>query len=351
MNRPDPRIAGHCSLVTGGAGFLGRALVGALLERGGIVRALILPEDTSLDDLVRRHESEGRFTVFRGDVADADAISTAFEAVDDVYHAAALVHAWAPRERFDIVNVKGTRNVAELALAHGVRRLIAISTSDVFGMPQGNRVLDESGPYRYWGEPYPDSKIDAERWLWRLHRESGLPLTVIYPGWVYGPGDRAFFPGLAAAITAGQMFFWFRNAKLPFVYIDNLVDACLLAAERADAVGQGYIVHDGDDGPTLEELCAAIAAQLGVPAPRKHLPYRITHGAARMLQALWRWRRASGPPPLRTVDVKAFGMQFRLSNAKVRRELGWEPRVSSAEGMRRALEYLRGTTPGAGAAS
>jgi len=334
------RGAERRSLVTGGAGFVGRALVTALLARGDSVRAIVLPGDEGLDDV--EAASAGRLEVVRADIADADAVHPAFEAVDDVFHTAALVHAWAARERFDRVNVTGARNVAELSLAHAVRRLVAISTSDVFGMPDGHRVLDESGPYRPWGEPYPDSKIEAERWLWRLHRESGLPLTVIYPGWVYGPGDKAFLPGLAEAIAGGRMFFWFRGAKLPFVYIDNLVDACLLAAERPEAVGQGYIVHDDTDGPTLEELCAAIAEALGVPPPRRHLPYGLVHAAARTLQALWRLRGASSPPPLLTVDVKAFGMQFHLSSAKIRRDLGWAPRVPGDEGMRRALAGLRG---------
>lgn len=337
---------GHPSLVTGAAGFVGRALVEALLRRGAPVRALVLPGDRGLDDLKGRPEAAGRLEVIEGDVTDAHALSPVFEGVDLVFHTAALIHAWAPRERFVQVNVGGTRNVAELSLAHGVHRLVALSTSDVFGLPLGDTVFDEASPLRPWDEPYADTKIDATRWLWRLHRESGLPLTVIYPGWVYGPGDRAFFPGLADAIAGGQMLFWYRGARLPFVYIDNLVDACLLAAHRPDANGQGYIVHDGDDGPTLEELCAAIAATIRKPAPRRHIPYGLALGAARLLQTLWRWRGATTPPPLMSVDVKAFGMQYHLSAAKIRRDLGWQPAVPTAEGMRRALDALRAVRAG-----
>lgn len=341
MRQADPAVAGRSSLVTGAAGFVGRALVEALLARGGEVRALVLPSDDGLEDILADEAVGQRLEVVRGDITNADAISPAFEAVDDVYHTAALVHAWAPHQKFVDVNVGGARNIAELSLAHGVRRLIAISTTDVFGLADGDSVLDESGPYRPWGESYPDTKIEGERWLWRLHRESGLPLTVIYPGWVYGPGDRAFFPGLADAIARGEMLFWFRGAKLPFVYISNLVDACLLAADSDGANGQGYIVHDDSAGPSLEDLCTAIAGVIGAAPPRRRIPFAVAHGAARLLEGWARLRKSATPPTLRTVDVKAFGMQFHLSTAKVRRELGWQPAVSPAEGMRRALEALR----------
>ena len=149
-----------------------------------------------------------------------------------------------------------------------------VSTSDVFGIPRGDELIDESTPYREWGEPYPDTKIAAERWLWQFHRESGLPLSVIYPCWVYGPGDQAFFPSLAQAIDDGVMLFWHRQTRLFWAYVDNLADAIVLAGTHPAAVGNGYLVHDGDDGPTLQEVCARIAALAGKPAADPPRPLR-----------------------------------------------------------------------------
>lgn len=326
------------SLVTGAAGFVGQAIVCRLLAEGGRVRALVLPSDPAGMEL--RAIGNERLEVVAGDVTDAACVARVCAGVARVFHTAAVVHAWAPWEHFRSVNVGGTQNVARAARAAGVQRMVHVSTSDVFGMPHGDAVLDESSPFRRWNEPYADTKIEAEQWLWQFHREQGLALSVIYPGWVYGPGDKAFFPGLAHAISDGPMLFWRRNVRLAWVYIDNLVDACVLAATHPAAVGRGYLVHDGDDGPTLQDVCGRIADRIGAARPTRHLPFGLVFSIAWLLERLWRLGRAQSPPPLRTVDVKAFGYQWHLSNRRVREELGWQPRVSVDQGMAAALDSL-----------
>lgn len=333
-----PHSPHRTAAVTGAAGFVGQALVRRLLADGLGVRALVPPGERRLEEL-RGLESEA-LEIVEADVRDAAATGAAIRGAAWVFHTAAVVHAWVPRSVYESVNVDGTRNVALAAAEAGVERFVHVSTSDVFGVPRGDEVLDESMPFRRWGEPYADSKIAAEEWLWRHHRESGLPLTVIYPGWVYGPGDHAFFPALARAAADGLLLYWARDIVLPWVYIDNLVDACALAAAAPQAVGQGYLIHDGDGGPTLEEVGARIAAVMGARTPARHVPYAVALAAAALLQAAWRVLRLGGAPPLTTADVKAFGRPFRLSNAKAQRHLGWTPRVASDEGMEHALGFL-----------
>jgi nucleoside-diphosphate-sugar epimerase len=310
-----------------------------LLAEGDEVRALVLPEDPFAGELRSLAAAERQLQVIEADICNTASIAPAFEGADRVFHSAALVHAWAPATRFREVNVGGTRNVAEVALASGVRRLIWISTTDVFGLPRGDEVFDEDSPLRPWNEPYADTKIEAERWLWRFHRDSGMPVSVVYPGWVYGPGDRAFFPGLAQGIASGAMFFWRRDARLPLVFVDNLIDACLRASTVQAAIGRGYIVYDSQE-LTLEEICGRIADTISARRPKLHIPYRLAYAAATILRMKARMARKPTPPLLLTVDVKAFGMQWFFSNERAHTELCWTPRVGMEEGMQRALEDL-----------
>ena len=324
------------SLVTGAAGFVGLALCRRLLADGERVRALALPGDRRLPEL-RALDVE----VLEADVTDAAAIAPCFAGVERVFHVAGLVHGWHPWARYRAVNVGGTQHVARAAHAAGVRRFVHVSTSDVFGIPRLGGVLDESCPYDTWNEPYPDTKIEAERWLWQFHRESGLPVSVIYPCWVYGPGDEALFPGFAQAIRDGLLIFWQRDTTLAWVHVANLADAIVLAGTDPAAVGQGYLVHDDADGPTLEELCARLAAVVGRPLRPRYVPYAVALAAAAALQGVWRVARLKGAPPVLTNDVKSFGFRFRFSNAKLR-ALGWSPRVGIAEGMEQAFAYFAG---------
>jgi nucleoside-diphosphate-sugar epimerase len=327
-------------LVTGASGFVGQAVVRRLLAGGDTVRALAAPADRRAAELRALGPPE-RLQVVEADVTSADAVAAQFGGVRRVLHIAALVHGWHPWERYRAINVGGTENVARAAHAHGVERFVHVSTSDVFGIPRAEELIDESTPYAEWREPYPDTKIAAERWLWQFHRDCGLPISVIYPCWVYGPGDQAFFPSLARAIDDGAMVFWHHQTRLFWVYVDNLAEAIVLAATHPAAVANGYLVHDGGDGPTLQEVCARIAALAGKPAPTRHIPYAVAFGAAWLAQAVWGLLRLRGAPLLLTNDVKSFGTQWHISNAKLCRELGWSPRVSIEDGMNSALAYLR----------
>ncbi len=320
-------------LITGATGFIGGHLVRANLERGHSVRALVLPGDPGGPALAPHGVG-----LCPGDVRDFVAVRAAVDGVDVIFHCAAVVSDWAPRERFAEVTVGGAENVARAAAEARVARLVDISTNDVFGLDE-SRILDESCPLRPWGEPYPDAKIAAESVMWRYHRERRVPVTMVYPCWVYGPGDRTFVPLLADAIVKHELVFWRRDVLVWPTYVDNLVDLLLTIAVDDRAVGNGYLVHDGES-TTLQAFCAHLAQALGVPPITRRVPYAVAFAAALLLETAARALRRETRPLLTTYTVANLGSRLRFSIAKAERELGWRPRVSHAEGLARTLEWL-----------
>jgi len=322
-------------LVTGATGFIGGRLVARNLEAGRRVRALVRPGNPLGPGLERRGVE-----VVYGDVRDGALVRRAVEGAEQVFHCAAVVTDWGPWKWFEEVTVRGTENVCRAALECGVGRLVCVSTNDVFGLDE-SRVLDESCPLRPWKEPYPDAKIQAEKRAWEFHRRHGLPVTMVYPCWVYGEGDRTFVPLLADAIWKREMVFWRKNAVIWPTYIDNLMDLMMLVSEDDRAVGNGYLAHDGES-VTLQDFCGDVAEALGAKRVKTHIPYAAAYTAAVVMEAFWKLFRLSKRPLLTTYAVRNLGSRLRFSIEKAKRELGWSPEVSFRDGFARAMVWLKG---------
>jgi nucleoside-diphosphate-sugar epimerase len=321
-------------LVTGATGFIGGHIIRTCINNKDNVAAFVLPGDPGEQELV----SLG-VEVVHGDMRDYASVEKACSGRDVIFHCAAVATDWAPKEMFNDVTVGGMENICRAALKAGVKRFIDISTSDVFGNRE-DIVMDESLPLSPWGEPYPDSKIKAEKIAWRYHREHGLPVSMVYPLWVYGPGDKTFVPLLADAIIKKEMIFWARGAIVWPTYIENLMDLLMLLSKDDQAVGNGYIVHDGES-TTLEEFCAGIAHALNVPEVKTRIPYFAAMTAAVIMEMIWRIFKIKTRPLLTTYAVKNLGSKFRFSMEKVTHELEWQPKITYTEGFSRTMAWLK----------
>jgi len=321
-------------LITGATGFIGHHIVEANLAKGHNVRAFVLPGDAGEARL-----KEQGVEVVTGDIRDYDAVRRAVGSVEIIFHTAAVVTDWAPKKLFWDVTVGGAENICRAAVDAKVSRLVDISTCDVFGTDE-SKVMDESMPLQYWGEPYADSKIDAEKVMRKYHEEQGLPLTMVYPLWVFGEGDQTFVPLLADAIIKRELIFWRKNAIVWPTYIENLVDLLMLISEDERAVGNGYLVHDGES-TTLQEFCAGIARTLGVQPITTHIPYWSAMTAARVMEFIWKLLGIKNRPLLTTYTVTNLGSRFRFSIEKAERELGWKPRITYREGFQKTMEWLK----------
>ncbi len=320
-------------LITGGTGFIGNSLVEANLRKKNKVRVLVLPGDP--DEAILKSK---KVEVVYGDVRDYASLEKACKGMDIVFHCAAVVTDWAPRKLFDEVTIGGTENICRAALKAKVKRFVDMSTNDVFGMDEKN-VMDETFPLRPWNEPYPDTKIAAERITWEYYKK-GLPVTMVYPCWVFGPGDKTFVPLIADAIVKRELIFWRRDVIVWPTYIENLVDLLMLIAEDRRAVGNGYLVHDGES-ITFQEFCTDIAKSLGVPPIKTHIPYFLAYVASWCMELVWKALKIKTRPLLTTYTVKNLGSRFRFSIAKAERELGWKPRIPFRKGFEKTMEWLK----------
>jgi dihydroflavonol-4-reductase len=318
------------TLVTGSTGLIGYHIVQALLRRGRRVKVLVRSIDKARVLLPEVSE------FVQGDITDRVAVRRAMEGCTVVYHTAGLHEQWLfDPALFDRVNVGGTENILEAALAHGVQRLIYTSTIDVFAGQPGQE-FDESrldpqprGTYYERSKQKADQKVVAAL-------QSGLPAIFLHPSVVYGPGP-ASSPGFNEAIKQvlqGQM------PALPpggcaVVFAPNVGEGHVLAEEHA-AIGSRYILSQAYY--TLKELAEITLAEAGIKkSPPPTIPVAIASAFS------WIGERVShftGKPPLIPKGVLHFMQwQARPRSDKAQRELGWQP-TPLREGLRKTIAFL-----------
>lgn len=323
-------------LISGGNGFLGRQLIAELQARGDEPRVLALEgEDTEW------LEARG-VPVFRGDILDPPTLAAPFRDVDAVFHLAAMLGVWRSMDEYHATNVTGTANVCRAAMEVGASRLVHISSAMVYDMAKG-RPATEDDPLRPLDEPYCVSKAHGDVLVRSLVREHGLPAVVLRPGTLIGPGDRLNFGRMAERVRAGKGTIIGRGTNaVPLVDVTDMVQALLLALESERAVGQAYNI--GNDEPlTQAEYLTIIARELGVDAPRVHVPYAALYSAAYCAERLARLTNNRIPPFLTRHGVKLYGANNLLSIEKARRELGYEPVVPVRDAVRRAARWYGAT--------
>lgn len=331
-------------LVTGAAGFLGSHLTMLLAARGWQTRALVHPARDA------GWQAPPGVDVYHADIADRRAVAPALDGVDCVFHCAARTGPWGPPAEYHRVNVAGLEAIVRAAMAAGVRRFVHVSSITV----HGNDVhgdADENSPLRSEPNPYSQTKVAGELLLRRMIRDEGAPVTIVRPGWIYGPGDTASFGRFATMIANGQMIVIGAGINhVPLAYVDDVAAGMLLAGQAEQAAGRAYLLLN-DEEVTQREFLAAIAAELGVAPPGRKLPYRAGVLAGGVAEIAWKLARREQAPPVMRYGLQLLGGENRFSIARARHELGFSPAIGYAEGVRRGIAWYREARPGAGAAS
>jgi len=319
-------------LVTGGTGFTGSHLVRRLLGRGHHVRVLDREAGLFAEEL---HGLGAELHL--GSVTDAALVERLTAGCQRVFHlAAAFRRINLPKRVYWEVNVEGTRRVAEASLRHGVERLIYCSTQGVHGDIKELPGHEDSPitPEDY----YQLTKYEGERALAGIAGH-GLAYTVLRPMAIYGPGDPGRFLLLFRAVRSGR-FLMFGDGKTLYhpLYIDNLVDAFELAAERSEAIGRTYLIGD-DRYYSLNELVREVGQSLGLEVKITHLPFRPLWAAALVCEAVCVPLRIEPSLFRRRVDWFRQNRAFSIERAK--RELGYRPKVDLRTGLAATAQWYR----------
>ncbi|HEV2974003.1 MAG TPA: aminotransferase class III-fold pyridoxal phosphate-dependent enzyme [Solirubrobacteraceae bacterium] len=324
-------------LVTGASGFIGGRLARRLVQEGHPVRCLVrASSDTShLDGL--------DVEIAVGDLTSERSLARAVDGCDYVFHCGALVTDWAMTDEIAKTNVHGTRSLLEASAGASVQRFIHFSTTDVYGYP-GGKAVDETYAGTRFANWYAQTKRDAEAEVRRAEAAHALDAVILRPATVYGPGSIDVVGEIARAIRSRNMVLvGGGRAVAGLCYVDNLLDAAVLALRHEAAPGLAFNVSDGLP-VTWREFTDGIAAGLGCSSARWSMPYWLANSVGFSLEHGYRvLRRTTGlsaPPLLSRQAVHVLGRDQDFCNRRARETLGWEPRIDYSTGLEATLEWL-----------
>jgi nucleoside-diphosphate-sugar epimerase len=171
--------------------------------------------------------------------------------------------------------------------------------------------------------------------------DHGAPVTIVRPGWIYGPGDTASFGRFAQMIDDGRMIVIGSGENhIPLVYVRDVAEGVLLAATAEQPEGRTYLLVN-DEPVTQRQFLNAIAAELNVPAPTRQVPYRVAVGLGALAEAAGHLTRRRQPPPVMRYGLQLLGGENRFSIARARNDLGFAPAVGFIEGVRLGVAWYR----------
>jgi len=326
------------ALVTGANGFLGMFVVEQLVARGERVRAMCRGNDPRLDAI--------GVETFRADLRDRQAVADACRGMDIVFHIGGVAGLDGRWRRYEEVNVQGTRHVIDGCLKHGVGRLVYTSSPSVTFDGRSQEGIDESAPYAtQWLCHYARSKALAEQCVLAANGHNGLVSCALRPHLIWGPRDRNLIPLLLDRVRRGRLWrIGDGTNRIDTAYVENVAAAHLLAADAlgrsgSPAVGQAYFISQGQPVNCWQWI-DAILAMAGAAPVRKSLSRRsawLLGAACEAVYGLFGWR---GEPPMTRFLAAELSASHYFNIDRARRDLGYEPKISTDEGLRRLADYL-----------
>jgi len=324
------------ALVIGGGGFVGSAIVRQLVENNCEVAVFGRNHYPHLEKLGVRQ--------LQGDILDSDLLIRSIQGYDTVFHVAAKAGIWGPKKEFEQINVTGTRNVLGACFASRVETLVYTSTpSVVFDRSHLNGV-DEAIPYasRFLCY-YASSKAMAEQMVLTANTEV-LKTCAIRPHLVWGPGDPHLIPRLVERGKRRQLKIVGNGKNLVDIsYIDNVAHAHVLAAENlnstATAAGNAYFISQGVP-VILWDWINDLFVRLGIEPVKKKIGFSTAYAVGTLMEGVYMWFGMEQEPRMTRFLAEQLAKSHWFSIANARRDLGYEPLVSTEDGLERVVEWL-----------
>jgi predicted dehydrogenase/nucleoside-diphosphate-sugar epimerase len=322
-------------LVTGASGFLGTRLVEMLVEKGYPVRALVRKLSNT------RKLQELGVEIFFGDVGSLESIRPAFAGIEVVVHAAADTAGDA--QDSERSTIQGTRNIIEASREVKAKKMVYISSCSVYGVVdyKTGEVVTEESPLERFSERrgyYSYGKLKAEEIVIQAMKNGVLPIVCLRPGTIFGPGGESYTPMMGFSLGT-KLFAVIGNRKfiLPLVYIDNLVEAILLAIEKDTGIGRIYNVVDSD-GINKKEYIEILLRKLYPEASFLYIPYWFLHTAV-FFQEILTTKIMKRRPFLTRYRLISSQRSILYDSSKIQKELGWNPAITLRDAMGKVLVY------------
>jgi nucleoside-diphosphate-sugar epimerase len=298
--------------------------------------------------------------VVRGDLRDNDALGCACEGIECVFHAAALPGIGVDRSAYRMVNQVGTELLLANCRRHGVGRLVYTSSPSVVFAGRDQCGVDESAAYDYgWMRDnrtyYSETKACAEQAVLAANGDQ-LKTCALRPHLLWGPGDTHLIPRLIARARSGRLRRVGRGTNLvDITYVENAAEAHLAAAdalarstpaaeatspEAASPAGKAYFLSQGEPVNCWQWIDEVLSLA-GLPPVRKSVSRQIASRVGAMCESVWTVARRPTEPPMTRFLAAQLATSHWFDVSAARRDFGYDPRVSTAEGMRRLAEWLR----------
>ncbi|MFO7988579.1 MAG: NAD-dependent epimerase/dehydratase family protein [Desulfotignum sp.] len=321
-------------LVTGGGGFLGKALVKKLMER-----------DYAVTSFSRHHHktlAQMGVPQISGDLTDAAAVKRAVKGMQTVFHVAAKPGVWGHYKTYHAVNVTGTEHVIAACLSQGVKRLIYTSSPSVVFDGSDMENADESVPYpKSYLAPYPETKAAAEKRV-RQAAQQGLDVIILRPHLIWGPEDNHLLPGILKRAKRLRIV-GRTDDRMDTIYVDNAALAHVLAAqklkENSSLSGNIYFISQ-DDPESKWKMVNAFLDAAGLPPVKKRVSAQTAHAAGWCFEKIYTLLGIAAEPPMSRFLAKELATSHWFDISRAKKDLEYFPEISTQEGLRRLKEWL-----------